>query len=144
MDPYLDYQPAYRIVVCRQCLVGVWPHAVTVHFRSEAHEFTLPQVRRLAQDLEDHRLDLCRPDELQTPVSPVVSLLGLPVYLDGQRCILDPTRCTYVCRSEKVLRKHWKDVHGFSLCNALGGSGAAKREMMAEKLHSSVRRPVPC
>ena len=67
MDPYLNYQLAYRIVVCRQCLVGVWLYAVTVHFRSEAHEFTLPQVRRLAQDPEDHRLDLCRPDELQTP-----------------------------------------------------------------------------
>lgn len=144
MDPYLSYQPAYRIVVCRQCSIGVWPHAVTAHFRSDAHEFTLPQVRQLVQDLEDQRLDLCRPDELRTPVSPVVSLSSLPVYLDGQRCILDPAKCAYVCRNEKVLRKHWKDEHGFSLCNALGGSGAAKREMMAERLHSSVRRPVHC
>ena len=74
MNPVLNYQPAYRIVVCRQCSVGVWPHAVTAYFRSDAYEFTLPQVRQLVQDLEDQRLDLCRLDELQTPVSPVVSL----------------------------------------------------------------------
>ena len=115
MDPYLKYQPAYRILVCRQCSVGVWPNAVTAHFRSEAHEFTLPQIRRLVEDLKDHRLDLCRPGELQIPDSPVVSLSDLPVYLDGQRCILDPAKCAYVCRNEKVLRKHWKDEHGFSL-----------------------------
>ncbi|GAB7336608.1 hypothetical protein MBLNU13_g10306t2 [Cladosporium sp. NU13] len=144
MDPYLKYQPAYRILVCRQCSVGVWPNAVTAHFRSEAHEFTLPQIRRLVEDLKDHRLDLCRPGELQIPDSPVVSLSDLPVYLDGQRCILDPAKCAYVCRNEKVLRKHWKDEHGFSLCEVLGGSGAAKKEMIAERLQFSVRRPIPC
>ena len=144
MDPYLKYQPAYRILVCRQCSIGVWPNAVTAHFRSEAHEFTLPQIRRLVEDLKDQQLDLCRPGELQTPVSPVASLSDFPVYLDGQRCILDPAKCAYVCRNEKVLRKHWKDEHGFSLCEVLGGSGAAKKEMIAERLQLSVRRPVPC
>lgn len=144
MDPYLHYQPAYRIVVCRQCSVGVWPHAVASHFRSEAHEFTLPQVRRLLQDLSNLQLDLCQPSELRIPVPPVVSLSDLPIYLDGQRCVLDPAKCGYVCRNEKVLRKHWRDEHGWSSCKVLGGSGAAKREAIAERLQSSVRRPVPC
>lgn len=66
------------------------------------------------------------------------------MYLDGQRCILDPTKCAYVCRNEKVLRKHWKDEHSFSLCEVLGGSGTAKKEMIAERLQLSMRRPIPC
>lgn len=49
-----------------------------------------------------------------------------------------------MCRNEKVFRKQWRDEHGWSLCTVLGGSGAAKREIIAERLQFSMRRPVPC
>lgn len=144
MDPYFRYLPAYRVIVCRQCSVGVRPTALSAHLRSEAHELTLHQARSVIQDIADRHLDLCRPDELKTPVSLTSFLPDLPVYLDGQRCVLAPANCNYVCRNEKVLRKHWKDQHDWTLCTGLGGSGASKREMVAERLQIGVRRPVPC
>lgn len=58
--------------------------------------------------------------------------------------MLDPTDCIYICRNEKVLRKHWKDEYNWTLCTGLGGSGASKRETVAERLQLGVRRPVPC
>lgn len=105
MDPY-------RILVCRQCSVGVWPNAVTAHFRSEAHELTLLQTFRLVEDLDYHQLDLCRPGELQTPVSPAVSLSDLPFYLNGQAlhsrsfkmCIRVPERESL---SQALKRRAW-------------------------------------
>lgn len=57
MDPYFEYLPTYRIVVCLQCSVGVWPAAVSSHLRSEAHELTLHQARGVAQDIADRHLD---------------------------------------------------------------------------------------
>jgi len=47
MDLYSNYEHVYRIVVCRQCSAGIWSYTVTARFRSDAYEFTLPQVRRL-------------------------------------------------------------------------------------------------
>lgn len=105
---------------------------------------TLHQARGVVQDIADRHLELCRPDELKTPVSPTAFLTDLPVYLDGQCCILDPANCKYICRNEKVLRKHWKDEHDWALCTGLGGSGASKREAIAERLQLGVRRPIPC
>lgn len=144
MDPYSQYLPAYRVIVCRQCSAGVWPTALSAHLRSEAHELTLHQTRSVIQDIADRQLDLCRSDELKTPVSLTPFLPDLPVYLDGQCCVLDPANCNYICCNEKVLRKRWKDQHDWTLCTGLGGSGASKREMFAERLHMGVRRPVPC
>jgi len=58
--------------------------------------------------------------------------------------MLDPTNCIHICRNEKVFRKHWKDEHNWTLCTGLGGSGASKRETVAERLQLGVRRPVLC
>ena len=135
MDPYLNYQPAYRMVVCRQCSVGFWPHAVTAHFRSDAQELTLPQVRPLVQDLEDQRRDLCRPDELQTPVSPVVSLSGLPVYLDGHAAfsiLQDVHTCVGVRIASQALAR----------CAWLQPMQCAGRERGCEKRDNGRKAPV--
>lgn len=35
-------------------------------------------------------------------------------------------------------------MHDWTLCTGLGGSGAPKREAVAERIQLGVRRPVPC
>jgi hypothetical protein len=81
MDPCFQYLPAYRVIVCRQCSVSVWPTALSAHLRSEAHELTLNQARSVIQNIADRHLDLCRPDELKTSVPLTHFLPDLPVYL---------------------------------------------------------------
>lgn len=144
MDPYLYYVPEYRVIICRQCCVAVWQSALVAHFRRRTHELTLPQIHAVATDLVSRKLDLCRPQDVQLPTTAVLALLDVPIYRDGQRCMLDSGTCAYICRSEKVLRKHWQKHHKWRLCQSLGGSGQAKKESVAERLQMAVRRPVLC
>lgn len=144
MDIYLHYVPKHRVVACRQCLVAVWPKNLISHFRGPAHELTLAQAQEVVIDLNSRSLDLCWPQDLKLPKTPVQAIVSLPVFRDGQRCTLDPRNCAYVFRNKKVLREHWRKEHKWSLCQVLGGGGFAKKQRAVERLQLAVQRPVLC
>ena len=65
----------------------------------------------------------------------------LPTYDDGQKCILQPERCQYICRTQEGLRKHWRIVHQWKVGRGRGGgSGAAKSQAVQDRRNTALRR----
>lgn len=104
----------------------------------------LPQAKEVERDLESRQLDFTRLPEIRALTGPTSAVAGLPIYRDGRRCTLNPAQCGYVCRSEKGLRKHWKDKHQWTLCEGPGRTDSAKKGRAASRLQLAVRQPVLC
>lgn len=57
------------------------------------------------------------------------AIAGLPLSTDSFRCTMEPASCAYICRCcRRGLKKHWREVHGWSTCaGKRGGSHSAVR-----------------
>ena len=64
----------------------------------------------------------------------------LPLYDDGLQCRLDPGRCAYVARDAQVMKKHWRQQHGWTAGEGRGGSGRAKQEAMQRRFHEGAKK----
>uniref|UniRef100_A0A060TE54 ARAD1D49170p n=1 Tax=Blastobotrys adeninivorans TaxID=409370 RepID=A0A060TE54_BLAAD len=62
-------------------------------------------------------------EEIVWPTQPVpaMRLLGKPV--DAFRCDLD---CAYICRSQRLMKMHWRNVHDYKVWGRVGGLTAAQ------------------
>ncbi len=105
MDPF-HYYAEYRVLVCKSCQYGIQPGYIAAHLRGEQHGLTRQQSNEIAVKYAD--TDLANPAmEAIVPSDIVLPIDHLPIYRDGLAC----RRCSYVCRSLTVIKRHQREVH---------------------------------
>ncbi|KUJ14802.1 uncharacterized protein LY89DRAFT_122628 [Mollisia scopiformis] len=102
----LEYNPAYRILLCTSCKYAIQPSGIDRHLK-EIHLIKRSRRRPFTEYVS--KLSLASPEEVfQSPIQQF-PIPGLPV-LDGLRC--EQTGCGHLCVSEKRMRSHWVGEHG--------------------------------
>ncbi|KAL1643247.1 hypothetical protein SLS61_009346 [Didymella pomorum] len=110
---HFEHLAEYALAVCRECRHGVLLSQIKSHVQRSHHvirkeaELIADEVRNWA-GLSEYASELNVPSQVIEPIQ------QLPVYQDGKMCRLDPDRCRQIFRSERVMKNHWRDIHGWS------------------------------
>lgn len=137
------YLSDYQVIVCRHCRYAVWPSEVRTHLQGRRHRSHHSQASSIATAVT-HLGPLAQtPASFRSLRSVPTRIKHIPLYTDGLQCRLRPADCDYICRSDDVMRKHWRQQHNWSLCGSRGG-GAAGRRRQAENKRQHVVQSVCC
>uniref|UniRef100_A0A060T726 ARAD1B24420p n=1 Tax=Blastobotrys adeninivorans TaxID=409370 RepID=A0A060T726_BLAAD len=122
-EPY-ELLREHGIVVCTECCTGIEPTEITSHLHGKRHK----KPRKIAEDIASivNEWPFKRSvEEVVWPKQPVpaMRLLGKPV--DAFRCDLTPD-CVYICRSQRLMKMHWRNVHDYKVWGKGGGLTAAQ------------------
>lgn len=138
------YVSDHKIAVCKSCCYAVWPDRVRAHLRDIHKGLTANGRARIVQEVHGWpglvrfggRIEL--PQVLNEPIA------GLSIFTDGKRCQLDPGDCMFICRNIKVMKKHWRDVHTWSVAGGRGGSRAPGVVEAMSQRQADAGTPVRC
>ena len=102
----LHYYSQYRVIVCKSCQYGIHPSHLVAHLRSDQHKLSKVQ----SEDIVDQYKDCELADPHKEKVGPQTigpPIDHLPIHRDGLAC----QHCQYVCRSERWIKQHQRQVH---------------------------------
>jgi superfamily II DNA helicase RecQ len=124
--PQILIIPEYKLLVCAapSCQHVVWLNQITSHCRGPKHRLKAKEARQIADKHKDD--DITVPRSIEVPNFVEYAVSHLPVHTDGLRCDNDADACHYICRSEKVMRIHCRDAHGWSQYPRRGRQTKAK------------------
>jgi hypothetical protein len=137
---YFDHLPEWHVVVCKECQHAVWPQQVKGHLQSKQHRITVKEAAAIAEEIQEWPGVAQYGSEFEVPVHVDRPVPELPLYQDGTMCQLDSTRCSYICRDTKTMKKHWRVQHGWSIRNGRGGSGADKKKAVDRRSEQGARK----
>ena len=100
----LDYNPQYRILICRKCQYAIQKCAIESHLLR--HKIYREDRQRLLSSIA--QLELLEPDDVSLPPARSLPIAGLLV-TEGYRCSL--SGCAHLCASVKRMRRHWSENH---------------------------------
>ena len=124
---YFHHVSEWQVAICRECQVAVWPDQIAAHLQNKQHKVKQREAEDIQDDLQTWHGIQSQRSEFQVPVIVDNPVQQLPTYDDGQKCILQPERCQYICRTQEGLRKHWRIVHQWKVGRGRGGGlGAVK------------------
>ena len=141
-SPSFEVLPQHRILVCHRCQFAVVPSQIETHLRVGHKRLSLDQRRSIIArvaaitDLAQIEADVIYP----TPSDPPVA--GLPIYFDGLKCdarSADGTKCRYICRTARNIRKHCEQQHGWTNQQKRGGNARSKKVHADNKIWSCHR-----
>jgi superfamily II DNA or RNA helicase len=139
---YFYHIGEWRVIMCRECQVAVWPDQVRSHLQNKQHRLNRKDAEGIQDDIQLwYGIENCR-SNFTVPAFVRMPVERLPVYNDGQMCMLEPEKCQYICRSTQGIRIHLCNVHKWSARNTRGGSGTTKAQTVQhrrEKAYRSVR-----
>lgn len=103
----LEYNPQYRLLICRECQYAIQKNALESHLLR--HKIYRADRQRLLSSIA--KLDLLEPLQvpLPAPTSPPVDALPL---LSGYRCTA--AGCRHLTASSKRMKRHWSEIHGLA------------------------------
>jgi len=126
---HFEHLAEYSIAVCKECRHGVLPSHIKSYLHC-MHRVKHKLAKEIAERVRSWPGLTEYASEIQVPSQVVAPIRELPVYLDGMLCQLDAASCCKVFRSIDVVKKHWREVHDWSV-GSKGGhlSQAAQREI---------------
>jgi hypothetical protein len=136
---HFEHLAEYSIAICKDCRHGVLPSHMKSHLQ-RAHKVKQKQAEDIAErvgswpGLEEYASEIQVPSEVVTPIS------QLPVYSDGLLCQLDAASCSKVFRSIDVIKKHWREVHNWSVGSKGGHLSLAAQKEIQLRIDEGCRR----
>ncbi|KAF2824584.1 hypothetical protein CC86DRAFT_258254, partial [Ophiobolus disseminans] len=124
---YFEHLAEYSIAICKKCRHGVLPSHIKRHVQ-RAHKVKRKQAEEIAEGVRVWVGLIEYASELQAPSQVIPPISQLPVYPDGLLCQLEAARCCKVFRSIDVIKKHWREVHDWSV-----GSKGGHLSQVAQK-----------
>jgi hypothetical protein len=116
---YFEHLAEYSIAVCKECRHGVLPSHIESHLQ-RIHRIKQSQARSVAEGVRNWAGVAEYASELIVPSCIIPPISGIPLYSDGLICQLDQSRCHQILRSEEGMKKHWREVHGYSIASKRG------------------------
>ena len=110
---HFEHLAKYALAVCRECRHGVLPSQIKGHVQRN-HHVKRKEAELIADEVRNWAGLIEYASELNVPSQVIEPIQQLPVYQDGKMCRLDPDRCRQIFRSERVMKNHWRDIHGWS------------------------------
>lgn len=134
MNPFV-HLPDYQAIVCTspECKYAVLPIHVDSHLSSPRHNYNREQREQVIQEISqiEGLIQDTRGLESFTfpkPTSPAVPELRA-VMSDGLQCRL----CSHICRNERRMRAHCKDIHKWINDRKKGRPSYKKRQSKVER-----------
>lgn len=137
---YFNHLIEWQVVICKQCQHAVWPEEVRGHLQGKQHRISRKEADAVADEIEQwpgiihYRGEFNVPSRIDEPIP------ELPLYTDGFQCRLDTARCSYICRDEKTLKKHWHIEHNWSIRQKRGGSVPDRKKANKRRFQQGARR----
>ena len=110
---YFEHVAEYHVAVCRECQYAIWPDQIEGHLQKQ-HKKLLKSAQAIGDAVRQWAGLIQYPSELKIPNTGVQSVPQLPVYDDGLLCQMGGEHCQYVVRSKESMRRHWREIHGWS------------------------------
>jgi hypothetical protein len=107
------------------------------------HKVKHKQARDIAERVRSWSGLIEYAGELQAPSQVIPPISQLSVYPDGLLCQLDAACCCKVLRSGKAIRKHWQEVHSWSVASKGGHSSQVAQKEIQRRIDEGCRC-VPC
>ena len=136
---HFEHLAAYSIAICKECRHGVLPG----HFKSHlqhAHKVKQKQAEDIAERVGSWAGLVEYASEIQVPSQVVTPISQLPVYSDGLLCQLDAARCCKVLRSVEAIKKHWREVHSWSVASKGGRPSQVEQKEIQLRISDGCRR----
>jgi hypothetical protein len=103
----------------QECRHGVLSSHIKSHLR-RVHRIKHKQAEEIAESVRSWSGLIEYASEVQAPSQVIPPMSQLPVYSDGLLCRLDAARCCKLLRSIEAMRKHWREVHSWSVASKGG------------------------
>jgi hypothetical protein len=116
---YFEHLAEYSIAICKECRHGMLPNHIKSHLQ-RAHKVKYKWAEDMAARVRSWPGTIEYTSEIQVPSQVIPLISQLPVYSDGLLCQLDSTRCGKVLRSVEAMKKHWRELHSWSVASKGG------------------------
>ena len=136
---HFEHLAEYSIAICKECRHGVLPSYIKSHLQ-RMHRVKHKQAEEIAERVGSWPGLIEYASELQEPSQVVALIRELPVYSDGLVCRLDAASCCKVFRSIDVMKKHWREVHNWSVGSKGGHLGQAAQTQIQLRVDKGCRR----
>ncbi|KAH7110613.1 hypothetical protein B0J11DRAFT_499115 [Dendryphion nanum] len=103
-DYLLEYNPQFKILICRECQYAIQKSALQSHLLK--HKIYRESKQELLNAIA--QFELLEPENVILPPAQSLPISSLPV-LDGYRCVA--VGCGNLCASSKRMRRHWSEKH---------------------------------
>ena len=140
---HFTHLPDWKVVICKQCRVCVWPSHVAGHLRGGQHKTSSQDAEAVAdqistwQGVEHYPSQFVLPETIQMPIPEI------PLWEHGERCQVEPD-CRVIGRNRASIRRHWHKKHPeFCVDGRRGGSSRAQGRA-AEARYAKGARQVQC
>jgi hypothetical protein len=110
---HFEHLVEYALAVCKECRHGVLPSQIKSHVQ-RSHHAKRKKAELIADEVSSWAGLIEYASELEVPSQVIKPIHQLPVYEDGLMCRLAPDYCRQIFRSERVIKKHWRDAHEWS------------------------------
>jgi hypothetical protein len=115
---YFEYLAEYSIAICKEYRHGVLPSHIE-SLLQRIYRVKQQQAYIIAEKVGRWSGLVEYASELVVPSRIIPVIHQLPVY-DGLICQLNPLQCRQVLRSEEGIKKHWRQVHRYSVASKRG------------------------
>lgn len=136
---HFHHSSEWHVVICKECQYAVWPNQIVGHLTNKQHALPRKIALSISDEIEQWPGIALFPSEFRVPDSVTVAIDGLALYEGGIKCELGARTCRYVCRDWNTVKKHWREVHGFSPGQKRGGSGRLRKEDIERQVSQSCR-----
>lgn len=111
--------PEYQVIVCRKCQYAVRPTGIVEHLRRSHHQIPASHARHVQETVFTWDGWVPDPQQLVFPTHVQRPIEGLATYTDGLLCTVNEN-CGYISRSERSMRQHWRNEHGWCVSGQRG------------------------
>jgi hypothetical protein len=129
---YFEHLVEYQVAVCRECRHGVVPSHIESHLQ-RVHKVEYKEAGRVAEAVGGWTGLVHYASEVQMPSAVAATVAQLPIYADGLLCRLEPGCCSRVVRSAEAMKKHWREVHDWSVAGRRGRSSRVARQRIQRR-----------
>jgi hypothetical protein len=136
---YFEHLAEYQLAICKECRYGVWPAQVERHLHKH-HKIPYKEAQLIGEGIRSWPGLIHYPSELILPEHVIPSIPQLPLYPDGLLCQIDPTRCRYIARSTESIRRHWREVHGWSAGKKQGRPSRTKKKSVQAQVQEGCKQ----
>jgi hypothetical protein len=117
----------------------VLPSHIQSHLQ-RTHKIRQKQAEDIAERVRSWSGLIKYASELQAHSQVIPPISQLPIYPDGLLCQLDSAYCSKVFRSIDDMKKHWREVHGWSVGSKGGHLSQVAQKEIQLRINEGCRR----